>query len=235
MLKSTVMYKPTAGEGVYTVPDAAHILKISQEKLRRWVSGQRVPALQYQRKLRASVVDAGIWGEGRQKAFNFYALIEVYTITALRELGVSFQKIRSAREELGKRFQTRYPFATQKLMSDGRQILVEFKEGDIKALLELDTGGQMAIEKIIKPFCKRLEFNKDTHLAELYRPLGRDASIIVSPQHGFGRPTIEGTNIASETIYRLIRAGEDKSVIAALYDLTAANIDDVIRFEQRAA
>lgn len=235
MIKSTSMYKPTIGEGVYTVPDASHILKVPQEKLRRWVSGHRAPELQEPGKIRASVVDAGIWGEGRQRAFNFYALIEVYTITALRDLGVSFQKIRRAREELGKRFHTKYPFATQKLMSDGKQILVEFTEGDIQALLELDTGGQIAIEKIIKPFCKRLEFNRDTNLVELYRPLGRDASIIVSPRHGFGRPTIEGTNIASETLYRLIQAGEDKNVVAALYDLTVANIEDVIRFEQQAA
>lgn len=235
MPKSTAMYKPTIGEGVYTVPDAAHILKIPQVKLRRWVSGQRATSLQDHKMIITSVIDAGIWGEGRQKAFNFYALIEVYTITALRDLGVSFQKIRRAREELGKRFRTKYPFATQRLMSDGRQILVEFTEGEIEALLELDTGGQMALEKIIKPFCKRLEFNSETNLAELYRPLGRDASIIVSPQHGFGRPTIEGTNIASETIYRLIQAGENKNRVAALYDLTVANIEDVIRFEQQAA
>ena len=97
MIKSIAMYKPTIGEGVYTVPDAAHILKVPQEKLRRWVSGYRAPALQDQGKVKASVVDAGIWGEGRQKAFNFYTLIEVYTITALRDIGVSFQKIRSAR------------------------------------------------------------------------------------------------------------------------------------------
>ena len=217
------------------MPDAAHILKVPQEKLRRWVSSHRTPTLQDQNKIKPSVVDAGIWGEGRQKAFNFYALIEVYTVTALRDLGVSFRKIRRAREELGQRFRTRYPFATQGLMSDGKQILVEFTERDIQALLELDTGGQMALAQIIKPFCKKLEFNKETNLAVLYRPLGKDASIIVSPHHGFGRPTIEGTNIASETIFRLIQAGEDKSVVAALYDLKAANIDDVIRFEQQAA
>jgi hypothetical protein len=39
MLKSKAMYKPMIGEGVYTVPDAAHILKIPQEKLGRRLSG----------------------------------------------------------------------------------------------------------------------------------------------------------------------------------------------------
>ncbi len=235
MTKLAASYKPTIGEGVYTISDASHILGIPHLKLRRWVTGYQLAAAEAQKKIIAPVVDAGIWGEGRQRAFNFYALIELYTITAFRDFGVSFRKIRQAREELGRRFRVKYPFATQKLMSDGKQILVEFTEGDLKALLELNTGGQMALADIIEPFCKKLEFNADTKLVELYRPLGRDTSIVVSPHHGFGRPTIEGTNIAVETIYKLILAGEDKVAVAELYDLTPANIDEVIAFERRAA
>ena len=235
MLKSRAEYKPTIGEGVYTIADAAHILEIPSIKLRRWVNGYVISTQGAEKKSVAPVVDAGIWGEGRQRAFNFYALIELYTIMALRDIGVSFKKIKQAREELGRRFRARYPFATHKLMSDGKQILVEFAEGNLQAILELDTHGQMALEQIITPFCKKLEFNFDTQLAELFRPMGKDTSIVVSPHHGFGRPTIEGTNIATETIYKLFLAGEDRNTIAELYDLTFANIDSIIAFEKRAA
>lgn len=228
-------YKPTIGEGVYTIPDASHILKFPNAKLRRWVGGYWQTIQKDQKAHISPVVDAGVWGEGRQRAFNFYTLVELYTIMALREHGVSFKKIRRAREELARRFHTMYPFAFHKLMSDGKQILVEFIEGDLQAILELDTGGQIAIEQIIKPFCKKLEFNVQTELAELYRPLGKNTSIIVSPHHGFGRPTIEGTNITSEVIYNLFLAAEDKDTIAELYDITIANIDDAIRFEKQAA
>ena len=227
-------YRPVIGEGVYTVPDASHILKFPQAHLRRWVNGywQTIPEAQKKRML--PVVDTGIWGQGRELAFNFYALIEIYTIKALRELGVSFRKIRRAREELAKRFDTKYPFASHKLMSDGKQILVEFKQANMRALLELDTHGQIVIERVIKPFCKKLTFNMQTYLAELYRPLGKKTSIIVSPHYGFGRPTIEGTNIATETIYNFITAGEDKRTIAKLFDISLTNIDEVIKFEQAA-
>lgn len=234
-MSKLLIYKPTVGEGVYTVPDASHILKVPQTKLRRWVTGywRSIDAAQKERVV--PVVDAGIWGDGRERAFNFYTLIELYTIVALRKIGVSFKKIKRAREELSSRFKTKYPFAAHQLMSDGRQILVEFKEGDLRALLELDTHGQMAIEQIIKPFCKKLEFNVRTDLVELYRPLGERSSIIVSPHHGFGRPTIEGTNIATEIIYSLILAGEDRQTIEKLYDVTPSNIADVIKFEKQAA
>jgi uncharacterized protein (DUF433 family)/DNA-binding transcriptional MerR regulator len=229
------VYKPTIGEGVYTVPDASHILKFPQTKLRRWVTGYWRTIQEARKERVVPVVDAGIWGEGRERAFNFYTLIELYTIMALRNIGVSFKKIRHAREELARRFKTKYPFAAHQLMSDGKQILVEFKEGDLQALLELDTHGQMAIEQIIKPFCKKLEFNAQIDLVELYRPLGEKTSIIVNPHHGFGRPTIEGTNITTEAIYNLIIAGEDRQTIEKLYDLASSNIDEVIKFEKQAA
>jgi len=229
------IYKPTIGEGVYTVPDAAHILKYSQERLRRWVTGYWRIISEVQKDRIAPVVDSGIWGEGQARAFNFCTLIELYTIAALRDIGVSFRKIKRAREELTRRFKTRYPFATHQLMSDGQQILVEFKEGELRALLELDTRGQLAIEQVIKPFCKKLEFNIQTYLVQSFRPLGKNTSIIVSPQHGFGRPTIEGTNITTEAIYNLITAGEDRRTIQKLYDLTPSNIDEVIQFEKQAA
>jgi uncharacterized protein (DUF433 family) len=229
------VYKPTVGEGVYTVPDAAHILKFSQSKLRRWVSGYWRTFDEVRKERTVPVVDSGVWGDGRDRAFNFYTLIELYTIVALRDIGVSFKKIRRAREELSKRFKTKHPFAAHKLMSDGRQILVEIKEGDLQSILELDAHGQTAIEQIIKPFCRKLEFNVQTELVEVYRPLGEKTSIIVSPHHGFGRPTIEGTNITSETIYNLVVAGEDRQTIEKLYDLSPSYIEEVIEFERRAA
>lgn len=229
------IYKPTIGEGAYTVPDAAHILKYSQARLRRWVTGYWRTADGVRKERIASVVDSGIWGEGRARAFNFYTLIELYTVVALKDIGVTFSKIKRAREELARRFKTKYPFAAHQLMSDGKQILVEFKEEEIQALLELDTHGQMAIEQVIRPFCKKLEFSIQTYLVQLYRPLGENTSVVVSPQHGFGRPTIEGTNITTEAIYNLIIAGEDRQTIQKLYDLTPSNIDEVIKFEKQAA
>lgn len=228
-------YKPTVGEGVYTIPDAAHILKFPQTKLRRWVAGYWRILDTAKKERIAPVVDSGVWGDGRDRALNFYSLIELYTIYSLRELGVSFNRIKRAREELVRRFKTKYPFAAHQLMSDGRQMLVEIKEGDLNSLLQLDAHGQTAIEQVIKPFCKRLEFNAQTNLAEIYRPLGEKTSLIVSPHHGFGRPTIEGTNITSETIYNLVLAGEDKRTIEKLYDLTTEAIEEIIKFEKRAA
>ena len=115
-------------------------------------------------------------------------------------------------------------------MSDGKRVIVEL--GKTK-LLELGTGGKIAFRKIIEPFCKKLDFNQHNDLANRFWPLGRKHSVVVDPKHGFGRPTVAGTNISTEAIYGLLKAGEEKETVADLYNLTEEQINDVLVFQTR--
>lgn len=218
------------GEGVYTIPDASMILDFPRTKLRRWVN-------QYWRSDFIDVNEPAksnsyIWGEARETAFNFYTLIEMFTVISLREIGVSFKAIKQARIVLSSLFKTNLPFAAQPLMSDGKRVIIELGKSN---LLELDTGGQTAFRKIIEPFCKKLDFNQYNDLANRFWPLGKRHSIVVDPKHGFGRPTISGTNISTEAIFGLLNAGEEEETVADLYDLTEEQIDDVLVFQNRTA
>lgn len=217
--------KPKLGSGVYTVSDASHILNIPTSKLRRWINEYWKASFIQNKNLADNFY---IWGESRDIAFNFYTLIEIFTVMSLRHLGVTFKTIISAREELSEIFNTEYPFAFENLMSDGKKIIITL---DRHKLLELGTYGQTALKEIIEPFCQKLDFDINSELARRYWPLGRDSSVVVDPKHGFGRPTLLGTNISTEVINSLISAGEPKEDIAHLYDISLIQINDVFRFE----
>jgi uncharacterized protein (DUF433 family) len=103
------------------------------------------------------------------------------------------------------RFQTLHPFALEGLLIDGRRLLKEL--GD-ETLLELGSGGQTAFEKVIAPFCERLDFDQTTKLASRFYPEGAEAGVVIDPQHAFGRPIVNGTNITTEALACLIRGGE---------------------------
>ncbi len=221
---------PKLGEGVYTVPDASIILDYPKTKLRRWVNQFWKTDFRYQKYLTNN--NSYIWGNGQETAFNFFTLIEIFTVISLRQLRVSFKTIKQARLELSEVFNTHFPFASQQLMSDGRKVIVEL---DKTKLLELGTGGQIAFKNIIEPFCQKLDFNQDTELVNRFWPLGKNRSIVVDPKHGFGRPTITGTNISIEVIYSLLNAGEEKDTVADLYNLTNEQVNDVLVFQQRIA
>ena len=164
------------------------------------------------------------WGEGREKATNFYTLIEFYIFYQLRELKVSAKKILTAHEEIAKQLKTQYPFASSKVLTDGKSILYALDDG---TTIQADRSKQIVFRELIDNFCKKIEFsNKD--LAQRYWPLGKNHCIIVDPHHQFGQPVIDKTNILAENIFDLYSAGESVQFLSRLFSLKQKEVKDAI-------
>lgn len=226
-----VKYKaePKLGEGIFTIPDAAFILDLPKDIVRRWIKNYWEQTFL---KNESNDELNYTWGLGRNKAFNFYTLVEIIAVFSLRRIGVSFHKIKIAHGQLINILNTPYPFATSKLMSDGGIIFWDYDES---ILIDLDKTLQLSLKEIIRPFCKKLDFCENTNLAERFWPLGKDHSIVVDPHHCFGQPTIYGTNITTDSISKLLLAGEDKACIAEMYNLNIHQIKEIEVFEFKAA
>jgi len=214
--------------GAYTLPDASRLLGLPLNRLRAWVRGNNVD----DGPRHLPVGPFASRSEGRDRHVDFYTLIELFTVSELRRLGVTMKTLRGNREELARRFSTPYPFAIRGLLTDGRRLLKEL--GD-EALLELGSGGQSAFETLIAPFCHRLDFDTSSQLAARYFPLGRDIPVVVSPAHAFGRPVIANTNLPTETIASLVRGGESFDDIALEYQVSREQVEHAWRFEERRA
>jgi hypothetical protein len=81
--------------GVYTLPDAARLLGLPLPRLRLWVLG------------RDAAEALGHRGTGKDRTFDFYTLIELFTIGQLRAQGLSWPTLRKARAELMERSKRR--------------------------------------------------------------------------------------------------------------------------------
>lgn len=232
MTLATQPLAPRLGEGVYTLPDAALILRLPLTCLRRWVGGY------FDAGTAESDGFLATWGSGRTRGFNFLVLIEAYTVYNLRRLGVSLQKIRVAREILGSHLNTPHPFAARGILSDGGQVLFDLGEitpGAPGALLQLSRGKQTELRDIIEPFCTRLDFDPSSKLAQRFWPCGKDAHIVVDPRRSFGRPIIEGTNITAEALSDLLDAGESPADVAAQYEIPRSAVEEAHRFVHQLA
>ena len=214
--------------GVYILPDAAKLLRINLRLLRRWVAGypaDPASALKGQTSGLGPLQNSGV---ARDRHFGFLTLIEIFTAYQLRTRGFSMQKLRRFRSELAERFETDFPFALKGLLSSRRELLKEM--GDC-ALLQLGTGGQTAFEKVLQPFCEKIEFDSASKLAAKLFPAGRESSIVVDPRHAFGQPVILGTNVTTAAIALRLRAGETESDLATDFDLTEQQVKEVRNFE----
>ena len=140
--------------------------------------------------------------------------------------------IRAARDELSVRLKTDHPFALGGLLSSGKGLLHELGDG---VLLELGSKGQTAFEKILQPFCDRLDFDAATSLAQRFFPLGREHPIVVDPRHAFGRPVIDGTNVTTEAVMALLRGGETIEDVADFLAISDVAVRAARTFEMKKA
>ena len=202
------------GGGIYTIPEVAFILKLPTAKVRRWMKDFWDDGFSKSNYVEYS------WGTGREKGTNFFTLIEFYVFYQLREINVSVKKIIAAHQEMAELLETAYPFASSKILSDGKSILFILNDGTV---VNADKSRQAAFKQIIEDFCKKIEFST-SDIAERFYPLGKEKHIIIDPHHQFGQPVVEETNILAQTLYDLYTAGETVGFLTRLYDLREADV-----------
>jgi uncharacterized protein (DUF433 family) len=227
MSKPVITIQPELGRGIYSIPDAAIILDIPVVRVRTWVN--KYWEMEFLGELKTD--ERYTWGKQREKALHFLTLIEIIAVNSFREIGVSFSKIKLAHELLANLLSTPYPFAHAELMSDGKRIFY----GIDTSLLEIDRKQQLYFADLVAPYCKKIDFQEKTKLAERYWPLGKDHNIVVDPHHSFGQPVITGTNTTAEAVINMLRAGDSPGLIASVYELNQKDVEDVQAFMKRSA
>ena len=218
---SNKTHEPRLGEGIYLTSDVAEILRLSYSKVRRWMV--ELWDARFSENRRYS------FGDPKNRAVNFYTLIEFYTFYQLRVKGVSAQKIQKAHKTISKELKTPYPFATN-IRTDGREIWYDY----LSEIVGANGKQQLDLKAVLDPFLHRIDFGINS-LAELFYPLDKSKNVVVDPKRQFGQPTIAGRNLRIDTIKKLYDGGESKKNISLLYDLKSSEVNDALRYYKRAS
>jgi uncharacterized protein (DUF433 family) len=220
--------KSRIGSGIYTMPDIAQILRLPNYKVNRWIKTY------WDEKLGKQFNQKYSWTVDNTKAVSFHTLVELYTFYHLNSAGVKTQKVLKAHQILAEKFDTLFPFANanilQGLRTDGNKI---YLESDDETIITLDGTHQLNFN-FITVFFKLLDFDDEALACRLW-PIGKENSIVCDPERQFGHPVINNTNIYPEAIYNMFEAGESIPFIASIYDISANEINDAIRFCKKAA
>jgi uncharacterized protein (DUF433 family) len=212
------------GLGIYTASDVAKILRIPYSKSRYWFKYYA------QNKLLESIGYKYYFDINDSPAIDFLTLIEMYVFYALKdEAKMTTNNIIKFHKILSGDLKTPYPFANCQIYASRKNMFYEF-HNIIKDASDLP---QTFITDFIIPFYKKISFNED-NLAHKFHPLGKEKSIIIDPEHQFGKPVIEGTNIVTETLYDYYLGGDSIDFISRLYNIKPENVKDAISFSKAA-
>ncbi|WP_417807281.1 DUF433 domain-containing protein [Thioclava sp.] len=203
----------------YRVGEAASYARISAQTVAAWEKS-------YTPK-RRSVLTVREAGQG----LSFLQLIEIAVVAELRRVGLSLEKIRTARAYFCQALNHQTPFATQDFKTDGTDILQEMKSADGKLITDklvvANASGQLAWTEFLGNQFQ--EFHYGDGIVVSWKVSGPQSELVIDPQVSFGAPSVRG--IMTRAIKSEYAAGSNIDEIAEDYDLPAKLVIEALKFE----
>lgn len=218
------------GIGIYTAPEAARMVGMGAQTLRRWVQGyahkgkddrpQHEPAL-WTPQYDPDAADAVLLG--------FRDLIEARIVNALRKKRIGLPTIRVCMERAKEIVGQERPFSTSQFKTDGKNIFLEItRDLDEPELIDLKHK-QGVFRRVVEPSLADLDFGVDG--AERWWLLHGRKTIVADPERSFGQPIIADHGIATATIAQALKAEGSIDKVARLYEIKPRLVKDAIAYE----
>jgi uncharacterized protein (DUF433 family) len=213
---------------LYSIAEAARLLRIPSAKLRRWLDGYERGGRTYPPVIRQRPTgsDMVTWGE----------FVEAGLLTEYRMVrGVSLQKLRPVIERMRREFEVPYPLAHFRPLVDvnSKELLARIQQEE-----QLDEGlqlltrlrdGQLVWAAPMQAFLAKVEFG-DGVATRMY-PLGKDRPVAIDPEVSFGIPQIRG--IRTEVIAEVFAAEGSIEAAARAWrpHLTNEDVEAALQWE----
>jgi uncharacterized protein (DUF433 family) len=212
--------------GIYTVAEAAYLVRASKQRVRGWVTG-------YPKTQRAPIIDNELgWVNGRV-AFSFTNLMEIRFIAFFERAGIHFWHIRSIMEGVKKELQHPHPFATNIVFrTDGRKIVAEIAEqSGVKRIFDLRTKNYEMRSVVLDTLREDVIYDVGGVARAWYPRLHTAPNVIVHPRFAFGRPILKESRIPTRTIANAARAERGVKPVAQWYEIPEKQVREAVNFE----
>jgi uncharacterized protein (DUF433 family) len=220
------------GIGVYTASEAARMVGMSPQTLRRWLLGY-----DHARKGEDYRHEQPLWrpqylpGEDDEFLLGFRDLVEARIVNALRGKRIGLPTIRicldRAREIVGQD----HPFSTSQFKTDGKTIFLEITRGlDEPQLIDLKRS-QGVFNRVVSPSLADLDFGPDG--AERWWLLQGKKTIVADPDRAFGQPIIAEAGITTARVAQAVEAEGSIARVAQIYEIKPRLIRDALAYEHQ--
>jgi DNA-binding transcriptional MerR regulator/uncharacterized protein (DUF433 family) len=210
------------GVGLYPVVDAARIVGVTPQTIRRWFHSDQ--------GLLPRDIKTG-------DSVTFAELMELHFIKMFRDEGVSLETIKVASRKAAKRYHSDFPFSVKRFDTDGTDIFATLKnEATNKEMTEDLRRGQLVFTKIVKPFFRKLEYGQNFDLLRFW-PMSKSGRVVIDPARKFGKPIDFETGVSTHVIANALKAGGGQSpaIVARWLGIPLAAVKKAAQFERSLA
>lgn len=220
------MASTTFGTGIYTAPDAARMIGMGAQTLRRWLTGYRHDQ-KNEDPLWRPLYD--VEQEGKV-LLGFRDLVEARIINALRGKRIGLPTIRLCLERARNIVGDARPFSTSQFKTDGKSIFLQITQGlEEPELIDLKRK-QGVFNRVVAPSLSGLDFGADG--AERWWLLPGRKTVVADPRFAFGQPIIADFGITTERLYQAVQAEGSEQEVARLFEIPPRFVRDAVRYER---
>ena len=220
---------PASERPIYTAQEASRYARTSPSTTRRWLEGYEYATSRGVRQARP--VSSHRSGD---RFLTFHDLVEVAAIASAVREGVRLPRIRAAIDYARQLFHADRPLLLERFLTDGRDLFLH--ELDVREEadrhLNASEAGQIAFPYIAEVL-RHLDYEGGAPVR--WWPAGKDRPIMVDPRISFGHPVLAASGIRTETILDRFMANETIQEIADEYEISAEDVEEALRFENRPA
>jgi uncharacterized protein (DUF433 family) len=212
---------------VYGMSQAARLLGLRTDGLRRWIDGYERRGKIYPPVVRdrTTGVDTVTWGE----------FVEAGYLREYRAKQVSLQYLRPVIGLLRDRLNVQYPLATLRPYTSGKELALEVQQivgldPDLSIVI-LGRDGSLKVADPAAAFLEKVDF-AGGDIAERLFPMGRNVPVVLDPDRSFGEPTVSG-GVRTDVLAELVDAGEEPEQLAEIYSLPVGEVRHAVEYERR--
>ena len=219
------------GRGIYPASEAARLVELEPQRLRRWVAGYTFRGHTGKPRASKPLFQNDARREGSHLVLSFLDLIETCFVKVFLDHGVTLATIRTVAEHAEQIFSRTHPFCIKRFETDGETILARLDEPGRTGEHLLDLKRRHFVFPVVfNPLLKALDYDSSGD-ATRWWPRGRSTPIVLDPKRAFGAAIVARSFVPTRTLFDAHRSGETPESIARWFRVDLDEVQAAIAFE----
>ncbi len=215
---------------LYTVAQASRYVGMPPSTLATWAKGYTKRFPDRPMVSQGPVVTSVPASTPAGPTIPFIGLVEATVVQAFRQTGLPLQRVRRALQVLADQGELAHALASERLYTDGAQVLYDYasESGDqMLRLLTVVDSGQRVFHEVIVDYLRRITFD-DTWATGLVLPVTEHDVLRVTPAVASGDPIFLRGGAPLSAVLSRARAGESVASIAADYEVPRSDVEEAL-------
>lgn len=221
-MQTAAIAEPAFTVPLYSQGEAARIIQTPTSSFTRWAHGHRFKQRQQGEWGSSPALLTGV-GHGRGITVPFNALAEGFIIESFRRAGLPMARIRPAIDALRDGIGLENALLSERLMTDGAEILYRNGEGDLIVV----RNRQGVFNEVVQAFLKSITY-RDGFVSLIGLPTYETVEVVVDPYRNAGQPTIDRLGVRVDDVLSRVRAGESLREVGDDFDLKPRELRSLI-------